>query len=324
MSKHKQKEGCDNFVSTTPAAINQSSCRKDEERFILSGKRRLEPAMTSLMELLTSFAHALVKSGSECSICIIIPDFCQKLCTVDPLGSARTRNRLCVCTLRCACVVSFNSPSLYLHEQSGIKLQSITKKKIRTALSTPPIPLFPTQSLPPNPPPQIPLDPLPQMLVEPIRQRIREPHILTTALQHRQRLALVARRLEQPVDDARNPEDHVHDGVRVEQQHALDLALDLARLPARDARDGGGGDAVEVGADGGHAGTVVEDEGLEGGGRYGWGRGRGERDGRAAWRRDGLVGRGGVVEGRDGADGGGGVDVDGVGAAWGGGQVVSG
>lgn len=86
MSKHKQKEGCDNFVSTTPAAINQSSCRKDEERFILSGKRRLEPAMTSLMELLTSFAHALVKSGSECSICIIIPDFCQKLCTVDPLG----------------------------------------------------------------------------------------------------------------------------------------------------------------------------------------------------------------------------------------------
>lgn len=129
MSKHKQKEGCDNFVSTTPAAINQSSCRKDEERFILSGKRRLEPAMTSLMELLTSFAHALVKSGSECSICIIIPDFCQKLCTVDPLGSARTRNRLCVCTLRCACVVSFNSPSLYLHEQSGIKLQSITKKK---------------------------------------------------------------------------------------------------------------------------------------------------------------------------------------------------
>lgn len=80
------------------------------------------------------------------------------------------------------------------------------------------------------------------MLVEPIRQRVGETDVLAAALQHGQRLALVARRLQQPVDDAGQPEDDVHDRIRVEEEHALDLALDLVRLAAGVGGDGGEGE----------------------------------------------------------------------------------
>lgn len=109
--------------------------------------------------------------------------------------------------------------------------------------SSQPPSLFPfSQSPPTHPPPQIPPYPLPQVLVEAVGQRVGEADVLATALQHGQRLALVARRLQQPVDDAGQPEDDVHDRIRVEEQHALDLALDLVRLAAGVGGDGGEGE----------------------------------------------------------------------------------
>lgn len=60
----------------------------------------------------------------------------------------------------------------------------------------------------------------------------------------------MARRLHKPVHQPRDPEDHVHDRVGVEQQHTLDLALHLPRLSAGRELAGrgiGGGAGVEFG-----------------------------------------------------------------------------
>lgn len=97
------------------------------------------------------------------------------------------------------------------------------------------------------------------MLVEAVGQRVGEADVLAAALQHGQRLALVARRLQQPVDDSRQPEDDIHDRVRVEEEHALDLALDLVRLAAGVGGDGGEGEVFGCG--GGRGGLGCGDEG---------------------------------------------------------------
>lgn len=70
------------------------------------------------------------------------------------------------------------------------------------------------------------------MFLEAIREGVCEPDILRRALHYLKPFPLVTRRLRYPVHDSRHPQDHVHDRVGVEQQHAPDFALDnLAVAP---------------------------------------------------------------------------------------------
>jgi len=100
---------------------------------------------------------------------------------------------------------------------------------------------------------------------QPVRDRIRETNKLRRALQNRQNSTRIASRgLQDTVRKTRNPENHIHDGIAIHEQRALDIPLRLTGLVPHVSRRGvldviiGLGMTSEGRRDGGYGCAVAE------------------------------------------------------------------